>query len=345
MGFRTSIALALTASVAATTAASAAEDFYKGKQIKIIVSSAPGGSYDAMARLLAVYMPKYIPGTPTMIVENMPGGGGLTAVQYMLNVAPKDGTVINATQANIPTAPLLQSDVAKFDPNTFGWIGNITKDPYVGFMWHTSPAQSLEDMKTKESSVAGSASGGISVDSAIMAKEMFGYKLKIVSGYPDSSATKLAIERGEVDGIMANGWADLKLQKREWLTDKKIKVFVQLGLTKLPDLPDVPLFIDQAKNEEDREALLILLGRQEFTRPYYVPPGTAPDRLETLRTAFEATMKDAKFVDEIFKKSQVEITGSSNGKELAALVSKISNSPPAAAKRLEKAFTDFKSGK
>lgn len=193
--------------------------------------------------------------------------------------------------------------------------------------------------------MGGQSDGGIAVDSAVVAKELFGYKLKLVPGYPNSAAVKLAMERGEVDGVFANGWGDLKLQKREWISDRKVKIFVQHGFQKLAELPDVPLFIDLAKTELDRQALQVLLGRQEFSRPYFAPPGTPEDRVEILRTAFEATIKDPKFIAEVRNKGQIEINGAMNGKELTALVAKVSSSSPEAVKHLEKIFSGFRTGR
>ena len=180
--------------------AEAADDFYRSKQIRLIVSTGPAGAYDTYARLLAVHLGDHIPGNPTVIVENMPGASGLKTANYIYNTAPHDGTVIAGTHRSVPTAPLTSPEGVQFDVNKFSWIGNVTSDPYVGYVWNTSPVQSLEEAKTTEVITGGVSLGSAGVDMAIIGKEPFGLKLRIVTGYKASNDVKLAMERGEIDG-------------------------------------------------------------------------------------------------------------------------------------------------
>ena len=198
--------------------ASTAENFYKGKQIRLIVSADAGTSYDLYARVLADVLPSHIAGQPVIIVQNMLGGSGLTAAGYMANVAARDGTVIAGVHSHIPTAPLLSRQGVQFDATKLSWIGSITSDPFVGFVWHTSPVQSLAEAKTKEVIMGGGGVGSASIDYAIIAKELLGFKFRIVTGYKSSADTKLAIERREIDGTFGNGWTSLKTAEPEWLS-------------------------------------------------------------------------------------------------------------------------------
>ncbi len=190
----------------ASVAAWAQDDFYKGKQIRLLVSTDAGGAYDTYARLAALILREHIPGNPTIIVQNMPGAGGLKAANYIATTAPRDGTVIAATHAGILTAGLTAPATAIFEPARLSWIGSITTDPFVGYVWHTTPIKTLADMRTTEVVMGGVAVGTASTDYGILARDMFGLKLKIVNGYKSSNDVKLAMERGEVQGA-AMIWA------------------------------------------------------------------------------------------------------------------------------------------
>ena len=325
-------------------AADAAEDFYKGKQITLISTADAGSVYVTYARLLAQHMPDHIPGRPTMIVQMMPGASGLTGAGYIYNAAPRDGTVLAGVNANIPTAPLLSRDAAKFDVNKYSWIGNVSRDPFVGFVWHTAPIQTLDDAKTTEVVLGGQALGAASVDMPVLAKELLGLKVKIVTGYKSSAETKLALEKGEIQGVFGNLWTSLKTEKPDWLADRKIRIVTQFGFSKHPDLADVPLFMDLAKTAEDRQLLELLLVRQEFAKPYVAPPEVPAERIAILRRAFDATLKDPQFLAAA-EKMNLPVDRPMTGEELAATTERISQTPPAVLKRLEDIFANFRAGK
>ena len=258
--------LALSAGVmGATAAAEGPEDFYKGRQIRLIVSTDSGGAYDAYARLMAPILKDHIPGHPAIIVQNMPGASGLKTANYISTVAARDGTVIASTHSSVPAAPLTSPAAASFDAQRLSWIGSITSDPFIGYVWHTARVKSLEDARTTEVIMGGVSVGSASVDLAIMAKEMFGLKFKIVTGYKASNDVKLAMERGEIEGTFANGWSSIKAAEPEWLAEKKIRIIVQHGFRKHPELPDVPLIFDLARNEADHQALVFMLLTAVFT--------------------------------------------------------------------------------
>ena len=319
-------------------------DFFRGKQIRLIVSTDPAGAYDTYARLVAAHMGPHIPGSPSVVVQNMPGASGLRAANYMFATAPRDGTVIAATHSSVPTAPLTSPDVSNFDVGKFGWLGSAASDPYVGYVWSTSPVQSLDDAKTKEVIMGGVSLGSAGVDMAVIGRDLFGLKLRIVTGYKASNDVKLAMERGEVHGTFANAWSSIKTSEPTWLRDHKIRVIVQHGFKKLPDLPDVPLFYDLAKTDEDRQALTFLLARQEAAKPFFLPPDTPPARLTMLRKAFEETLHDQAFVADATRLG-LTLDGPMTGDELAALVTKLAATPPAVVNRVNGIFDAFQSGK
>jgi tripartite-type tricarboxylate transporter receptor subunit TctC len=325
-------------------AAEAGDDFYKGKQITLVTTADAGSVYVTYARLLAQHLPDHLAGRPTMIVQMMPGASGLTGAYYLYNAAPRDGTVIGAVNANIPTAPLLNRDEAKFDVNKYSWLGSISRDPFVGFVWHTAPIKTLDEAKRTEVILGGQALGAASVDMAVLGKELFDLKIKIVTGYKSSGETKLALEKGEIQGVFGNLWTSLKTEKPDWIADQKIRIVTQFGFSKHPDLPDVPLFMDLATKPEDRQLLELLLSRQEFAKPFVAPPEVPPARLDMLRRAFDATLKDPKFLEDA-DKLKLPIDRPMTGEELATTTEALSRTPASAIKRLEDIFAGFRAGK
>jgi tripartite-type tricarboxylate transporter receptor subunit TctC len=331
--------LILAAAPALTGAASAA-DFYGDKSITIVVGSDAGGSYDSFARLLAANMGRYIPGHPKFIVQNMPGAAGLKAANYVYNVAPRDGTVMAATFGATPTGTLLSQKGAQYDPRKANWLGSITTDPYVGFLWHAAPVQTWADFYTKQPTMGTQALGSSSADFAIVSNAVLGTKIKLILGYKSSGAVSLAMQRGEVMGNFATAYSSLRSSGGDLLREGKYKIFIQHGLSKIPDLPDVPLLIDQAKNDDDRRLLEIILARQETGKPYLLPPGVPADRVAILQSAFASTVKDSAFVAQV-RQAHMDVTNPMTGAQVKALVDRVMSSPPALVARLRKIFDNF----
>jgi tripartite-type tricarboxylate transporter receptor subunit TctC len=322
----------------------AAEDFYKGKTITVIIDSAAGAGYDSYGRAMAQNMPNHIPGHPNMIVQNMPGASGLAAANFMFAKAPKDGTVIAGTHSNIPTAPLMSPEEAKFDGNKYTYIGSITSDPYVGYVWNaTSPIHSYEEAKTKQAIMGSSSARSAGIQYALMSNAMFGTKFKLVIGYPSSSDVKLAMERGELHGTFGNSWGSLKTGEPEWLKEKKVTIIIQHGFHRHPDLPDVPTMFEQVKNEDDRQAMALVMASQEFSKPYFGPPGMPADRLAILRQAFDETVKDPKFIGDVAKMN-LDVAEPMTGQKLEGMIADLYKTPPSVNKRLEKMFDSFAEG-
>ena len=333
---RTDMAIALALFIGLAAPANAA-DFYQGKQICLIVSTTASGAYDAYARLMAQFLADNISGHPAIFVQNMGGSSGLQAANYLATSAPKDGTVIGAVESNIPVAPLFLPEIAKFDANDFAWIGSITSDPFIAYVWGTSKLQTYEDAKKMQFIMGASAARSYSAQMAQVSNVLFGTKFKIVLGYSGSDEVKLAMERGEIDGTFGNSWSSLKTQEPEWISEHKIRIITQFGLKPHPELADVPMFFDQAKNDEDRRLLELLEIQQDFAKPYLAPPGIPADRLAILRKAFDGTLKDPKLLGGR-QKFEFRHPRSSEREELAALVAKVSKTSPAVVKRAKDIF-------
>ena len=319
-----------------------AADFYEGKVIKIVVGSGPGSAYDLYGRLLAEHMGRHIPGRPTMVVQTMVGAAGLVSAGYMYNAAPRDGTVIASAVSTTPIAPLLRPDQAKYDSSKFNWLGNLAKDIFVGFVWSTVPVYSFDDLK-KQEVIMGGINGATSVDYAVLANVFMGTKMKIVSGYDDQTGIKLAIERGELHGTFGSAFSGLMLEKPDWLEQKKIRVIVQHDLTPAPELPGVPLFIDQAKTPEDRLGLELVTAPTEFNKPFYAPPGVPADRVEILRRAFMETLTDPAFIASAAT-ARISIEGAFSGEEMQARVDKLFGTAPAVAERVRQILDAYRTG-
>jgi tripartite-type tricarboxylate transporter receptor subunit TctC len=311
--------------VMALSGAAAAQDFYKDKRITMIVGSSPGGGYDTFARTTAKYWTGHIPGKPVFVIQNMPGAGSLVAANHIYNVAAKDGTVLGAVNPGIATDPLLSPDRAKFDARKFPWIGSPLREIQTAVVWHTSPVQSLEDLKTKELLVAGS--GGATEVFPTVCQKVLGLKFKVIAGYAGTKEGGLAMERGEVQGIGGTTWASVKATYGQWLAEKKIKVITQYGLRKHPELPDVPMMIDLAKTKEQRDLLNFVFVRQDLGRPYVTAPGVPDDRVTLLRKSFVETMKDPAFIKEAEQRKLDLDPEPVTGDELQKLVADIYATP------------------
>lgn len=312
-------------------------DFYKGKQVIVIVGSSPGGGYDAQGRLVARHLGKHIPGNPGFVVQNMPGAGSLQATNHLYNLAPKDGTVMGLVQRGMLTAKLTSPQGVRFDVEKFNWIGNLASETAVTVVWHDSPIKTVEDLFAKETIVGGT---GPTIDTETTPRlfnALIGTKFRIVGGYPGTSEVLLAMERGEVHGLGDWSWSNVKTRRPEYLTEKKIRVLMQGALQKEPDLPDVPLALDYVKNDEDRKVMELFLAQKTVARPVVAPPEIPKDRVAALRSAFMAMAKDSEFRADA-EKTKLEIDVSS-GEAVDAVVKRIVSTPQALADRLTAAIT------
>jgi tripartite-type tricarboxylate transporter receptor subunit TctC len=328
--------------LAAPTIAAGAggDEFYNGKTITLIESGATG-AYDAYARAFARCMPRYIAGNPTIVVQGKLGAAGVVAANYLYNVAPRDGTVIGTLHGYVLTAQLLAPEMVKYDPRKFSWIGNATHDTYVGYVMSSAPIRTLAEAKTTEVLMAGTSVGSGGIDMAILGRDLFGFKFKIIRGYKTSAETELALERGEANGTFGHAWGSLKTQRPDWLQDGKIRLIVQHGFARNAELPDTPLLLDFAQTDLERQVLSVELVRQDISKPYVAPPGVPPGRLAVLRNAFQSCLQDTDFVAEV-KQRKLELDRPMGGEELSALVMQISQTPAAAVKKLQDLLSGFR---
>jgi tripartite-type tricarboxylate transporter receptor subunit TctC len=301
-----------------------AASFFKGKTLRIVVGSGVGSGYDITARTLARYMPAHIPGNPTIIVQNQPGAGGLTMTNSLNANGPFDGTVIGAPFNGTPTMPLLSPQNVHFDADRLIYLGSTNRETQVMYVWHTVPVKTLDDVKTAELVMGAQAPGSTQYDYPVLLNRLFGYKFKLVIGYESTPKIHLALERGEVQGTIAN-WSTLKALNSNWLADKKIRLIVQWGLKKLPEIGNVPSIFDDLKTDADRAAVKLMVARLEFGRPFFVPPGVPADRVAVLRRAFDATVKDPAFLGEAAM-ARIDIDPLS-GEEVQTLVEDVSQTP------------------
>jgi tripartite-type tricarboxylate transporter receptor subunit TctC len=290
--------LALLSSQAAF--AQSVADFYKGKTITIVVGSDVGGGYDLTARTLAHHLARHIPGQPSIIVQNKPGASSIVAANYVYEIAPKDGTIIAAAQRPIPFQTLFGDTGVRFDVRKMQWLGSTTNELGVVVAWHTAPQQTFADLYKSEMVIGGT---GPATDPELYPRAMnrvLGTRFRIVGGYPGQAQVALAMERGEIQGSGNWSFSDIEKGHPDWITEKKVRLLLQLGLAKSqsPLLREVPLVLDVARNDDERHVFEILMGMKALGRPYFVAPGVPTDRTEALREAFMATMRDPEFLAE-----------------------------------------------
>jgi tripartite-type tricarboxylate transporter receptor subunit TctC len=327
--------------VAGSAQAQSVEEFYKGKTISMVIGYSPGGGYDTYARLVARFMGDHIPGKPQIVPRNMPGASSRVAAAFVYNVAPKDGTTLATGDQSLSVAQVM-GEKLQFDTTKFIYIGNPSAENNTTVTWHTSPVKTIDDAKKIEVPV-GATGGSTSSQYPRAMNAVLGTKFKVILGYPGGNDINLAMERGEVSGRGSNSWASWKATRPEWLKDKKINILVQIGLSKSPDLPDVPLLMDLATNEEDRAVLKLLSSPSAIGRPIFTTPGVPEDRVKALRAAFQATIKDPAFIEEA-KKAQLDLEPVS-GEELQKIVSDIVATPEPIAKRLAEIIAEGKDTK
>jgi len=278
---------------AAATPLSEVEQFYAGHSISLVIGFGVGGGYDVYGRLIARFIGKYIPANPKLIPQNMTGAGSLRTANYLYSVAPKDGSVIGTFSRTLPLAPLLGR--AQYDSRKFTWLGSVSRDVVVCFTWHASPVKTWPDLLAKPSSLGGDGPGAEPDVYALLYKNLFDAKVKLVSGYHGTNDIFLAIERGEVDGACGISWGTIIGLHADWVRDKKINVIVQAGQERHSDLVGVPSIFDFTKNEEQTAILRLILTSLAMARPFAAPPDIPASRKAALISAFELATKDAEF--------------------------------------------------
>ncbi|MFM1816753.1 MAG: hypothetical protein RLZ98_3448 [Pseudomonadota bacterium] len=298
------------------------EDFYKGKSMEMIIGYPPGGSNNLYARSVATRIGKHIPGNPTVVPRNMPGGGSLVAANYMYSVAPKDGTVMANISPTVPLEATVGKKQAKFDPNKFNWLGRATNAVNPLFIWHTQPFNSWEDAMTKEITLSATGASSTVAVYPNLLNNVIGTKFKLIMGYKGSGTAMLAIERGEVAGH-STAFDALKSQHLDWLRDKKVKILLQFALERHPEMSDVPTAVEIAKTDEQRAILKAVLSATEIGKPFLTTPGVPAERVTALRRAFDKAVADPSFVEE-WKRRSIGVYPIS-GEKLQQIVAEATN--------------------
>ena len=320
-------------SLAAGPAASQTSDFYRGKQITILGAGTAGGGIDIGARQVARHLGKHIAGNPTIVAQLMPGAGGIRMIDHMHKVAPKDGTVIGIVPPGPIIEPLIGKRQASYAMTDFVSIGAMTKEVSLCISWGASKFKTIDDAMKSQMVVAGTGAGSSPDIYPVVLNEVLHTKFKVITGYQGSQETIIAIERTEVDGRCGWGGSSLKSTKPDWIRDKKINILLQLALTKNPDFPDVPLVMDLVKDEGDKQLLTLLFGPLAINKPFFGPPGMAPERTAELRKAFEQTMQDPELRAEVVKMTGEDLEPTS-GEDMQKLLTQIYATPEAVAHKL-----------
>lgn len=303
----------------------AVASFYNGKTVTVLVANSPGGGYDTYARTLARNLGRFIPGNPNVIVQNMPGAGGLLMTNTMFNSSAKDGTVIGMMNRGTPAIDLVGTPEAQFKSTEFQWLGSMNNEVSICFSRADSAIKKFEDLYTTPMKVGGTGPGADTDVFPTFLNRLLGTKFDLATGYPGGNDINVAIERGELQGRCGYSYSSLISTRPQWVQDKYIITLTQMSLEKHPDMPTVPLILDFARNPEERQLMELLFSRQTMGRPLAAPPGVPAERVAALRTAFDRTMADPQFVNEA-NTSKLEISGVT-GERVQEIVTSISKTP------------------
>jgi tripartite-type tricarboxylate transporter receptor subunit TctC len=307
-------------------------DFYAGKTVRILVGFSPGGGYDLYARTLGRHLGRFIPGAPTVVVQNMPGAGSLKVVNWLYNAAPRDGTAIATFARGIVFEPLMgHAEGTQFEAARFNWIGSISNEVSVCALNAASGIKTFADMQAKPFRIGASGVGADSDIFPIVIKNLFHLPMRLVAGYPGGADMVLAMERHEIDGRCGWSWTSLVARNKAMLDAHEIAVTLQIALARHEDLPDVPLVQDLLRDPQQLAAFRLIVSRQNIARPFAAPPDVPAARIAALRQAFDAVMRDGEFLAEA-KRLALEVRPAS-GADVQTLFGEIYGAPPAVVAR------------
>jgi tripartite-type tricarboxylate transporter receptor subunit TctC len=325
IALQVTFAAALLLLPAVPAAAQSVEQFYRGRTIDMIVGYPAGGSNDVYARAVAHHIGKHLPGRPTTVMRNMPGGGSIVAANHIYNVAPKDGSVLGILAATNALDEKLGAPGVKFETAKFTWVGRLASGTNVTFTMKDGPVTTFDQALQREATLGATGTGSTVYVYPNVLNRVLGTKFKLVMGYNGSVEVMLAMERGEVDGL-STSWDAVKSSRPDWIKDKRINYIVQYGLTRHPDLPDVPTCVELAKTPEQKQILGLVVNATEIGKSILSSPGIPAERVEALRSAFTAMTKDPEFVHEL-ESSRLELTAMT-GAELQHVVEQVGAMTP-----------------
>ena len=315
--------------------AQSAADFYKGRTVTMMIGSAPGGGYDAMGRAVSRHIGKHIPGNPVVVVQNMSGAGGIIPTNYLFKMAAKDGSLIGTVNNTTPFEPLIGTKEASYDPTQFNWLGTPSVEVGLVAVWRESPIRTLDDLKAKESTMGSSGANSTPSFYARLLNELLGAKMKIVVGYPGQNEAFLAMERGELDGYPSTFYSALTSTRPEWLRDKKVRVLIQYGPQRQPELGETPFLPDLLTKPEDKALAQVAFAALALGRPFLMPPGVPADRVATMRKALMDVFTDKEFIAEA-EKLQLSVGSVRTSEQLQKEIADAYKSPPELVARLRR---------
>ena len=317
-----SIAIPLTAITSGSPRAQSAAEFYKGRQLTLLVSHPAGGGVDNFARFYGRHLGRLLAGNPTVVVQNMPGAAGVTMANHIFTQAAKDGSVIGFGSGWLATAAPLGQPGARYDARQLSWIGSMSAEVAVVIAWHTQPHKTAADLLTTELTVGAGGTADLTATAPLSMARLLGMKFKVITGYAGVAQSVLALERGEIGGIAGYNYGGLRSVRPDWLKDKKVSILLQYAFDGHPDLAGVATLADVAGKGEARTLLELMVLPQEMARPIFAPPGIPADRLKALRDAFDAFVKDAA-VQADSQKTQLELYKPMSGEKVAAMVDRL----------------------
>ncbi len=301
-------------------------DFYRGKQVALVLSTGAGGGYASYGHAFAPFFAKHIPGNPNIVIQNMPGAGGIRAMQYFASVAPRDGSTLGLVHSSVPFAPLYGIKGATFDPRAMNWIGSINSSEAICVSWTASGVTEWKDLYDKNYIVGGTGAGSQMETMPAMINKLFGTKIKIISGYTGGNDVYLAMERGEVHGRCGGLVSSIASTRPDWFPKKKVVVPISVSLERNPLFPDSPAITEFAKDDRTRQILKLILYPLQMDRPVLAPAGVPPERVVALRKAFHAAMSDPAFIADAERLS-IEI-GEVSGEKLQSILADAFSTPP-----------------
>lgn len=317
---------------AARGAAAASDPFYDGKQLDFVSSSAPGGGYDAYARLISRHLPRQL-GVKAVVVQNMPGAGGIRATQHLFNTAAKTGLVIGMVTNNVPFTPLYEEKSWGFDATKFNWLGSPNRETPIMFVWNTIPVFTIAQARERELILGTTGPTSTAAFYGRLLAAVLGLKIKAVHGYKGQPEALIAMERGEVEGYSSAMWSTMRANYPSWLTDNKLHILVQYGATPDPEIGDVPFIGDLMTDRADRALVDSAVAAFGLGRPSLAPPGLPSERIATLRQALWATFHDADFRSDC-QQLRFDCAQPATGEELAGVIAKAYGASAAVIDRL-----------
>jgi tripartite-type tricarboxylate transporter receptor subunit TctC len=333
--------IAIVVGASCADADDAVTQFYKGRQITLIIPAPVGGGYDLYARLLARHIGKYIPGSPNVVPSNMPGAAGVVAAQYLYASGPKDGTVFGEFYASAIMAPLLgDSSQVKYDPTKFNYLGSASTDVDICFVRADSPVKNFADALRQNVILGATGIGGASTDYPALYNNLLGANFKVIPGYPGVAEIGTALEKGEIEGTCGASWSIMTTGHPDWLRDGKMRVLVQENIASDPDLAKlgVPLSTSFAKTDEARQIMNFVFTQSDFERPFGMAPEVPAARVDAVRRAFAAAMQDPDLLAEA-KTMHLEVDEPMTGGDLQATITRLMATPADIVQKAQKAVT------